>query len=164
MYFISILAIILVTVITSYSISIYVFMDIPSLLLVLLLNIPILISSGLLKDLHNAFRIVFGKKSGYSLIEIKRAAEAVNMTIRTLLCSGAFLFLISMVTMLGHLDDPSILGPYLSAALLCPIYACGMAILLLPIKSILQVRTIEFMPLQENAATEIPQEKNIQNE
>ncbi len=163
MYFISIAGIILVTVIVSYSISIFTFLDMPSLLLVLLLTVPVLISSGLFKDFHNAFRIAFSKKNNNSLIKIKRAAEAVNMMIRALLCSGTFLFLLSLVTILGHLDDPSLLGPYLSTTFLCLIYACGIAILLLPIKSILQVRIIEFMPQHEDTASEIPQEESIQN-
>ena len=164
MYFISIAAIILITIIASCSISFFAFLDMPSLLLVLLLTIPVLISSGLFKDFHNAFRIAFSKKNSNSLIKIKLAAEAVNMMIKTLLCSGTFLFLISVVTILGHFDDPSLLGPYLTTSLLCPIYACGIAILLLPIKSILQVRIIEFMPQQEDTTMQIPQKESKQNE
>ena len=62
MYFISILAVILVTVILTYSVSLQNFMSWPSLLLNLLLSIPILISSGLFRDFNNAFHIALGKK------------------------------------------------------------------------------------------------------
>ena len=62
MYFISILAVILVTVILTYSVSLQNFMSWPSLLLILLLSIPILISSGLFRDFNNAFHIAHGKK------------------------------------------------------------------------------------------------------
>lgn len=161
MYFISIIAVILVTVILTFSVSIQSFMDLPSLLLVLLLGIPILISSGLLKDFNNAFRIALSKKRNNNLIEIKRALEAVNMMIRTFLCIGLFLFLVAMIAVLHMVDTPESLGPSLAVSLLCFIYGTAMALLLLPIKAILQVRIIEFMPEQEN---EVLQERNTQDE
>lgn len=161
MYFISIIAIIFVTVILTFSVSIQSFIDLPSLLLVLLLALPILISSGLFRDFNNAFRIALSKKGNNSLIEIKRALEVINMMIRAFLCIGLFLFLISMITVLHRLDTPESLGPALSVSLLCFIYGTAMALLLLPIKSILQVRIIEFMPEQDN---EIPKEKDMREE
>lgn len=160
MYFISIIAVILVTVILTHSVSIQSFVDLPSLLLVLLLGIPILISSGLLKDFNNAFRIALSKKKNNNLIEIKRALEAVNMMIRAFLCIGLFLFLVSMITVLHRLDTPESLGPSLALSLLCFIYGTSMALLLIPIKTILQVRIIEFMPEQKN---EVLQERNTQD-
>ena len=83
--------------------------------------------------------------------------------IRAFLCIGLFLFLVSMITVLHMLATPESLGPSLSVSLLCFIYGTAMALLLLPIKAILQVRIIEFMPEQEN---EIPREKekDIQEE
>lgn len=148
MYFISILAIIFVTVLigcSSGSFSLTYFVDIPSLLMVLLICIPILISSGLFKDFNNAFRIALSKKSDKSLIEIKRALEAVTLMIKTLLSSGLFLLAASLLTILRRLDDPSNLGPFLSIALITWVYTLIITLLLLPIKSILNVRVIEFM-------------------
>lgn len=158
MYFVSIIAIILVTVILSFSVSIQSFIDLSSLLLVLLLAVPILISAGLFRDFNNAFRIALGQKKN-SLVEIKRALEAVNLMIRTFLCTGLFLFLVSMITVLHRLDTPATLGPAISVSLLCFIYGTAMVLLLLPVKAILQVRIIEFMPEQED---EIPTEKDMQ--
>lgn len=160
MYFISIIAIILVTAILTFSVSIQSFIDLSSLLLVLLLAIPVLVSSGLFRDFNNAFRIAFSKKKN-SLIELKRALEAVNMMIRTFLCTGLFLFLASMIAVLHRMDTPESLGPAISVSLLCFIYGTAIALLLLPIKAIMQVRIIEFMPEQES---EIPKEKDIQEE
>lgn len=158
MYFVSIIAIILVTVILSFSVSIQSFIDLSSLLLVLLLTVPILISAGLFRDFNNAFRIALGQKKN-SLVEIKRALEAVNLMVRTFLCTGLFLFLVSMITVLHRLDTPATLGPAISVSLLCFIYGTAMVLLLLPVKAILQVRIIEFMPEQED---EIPTEKDTQ--
>ena len=56
MYFVSIIAIVFVTAILTFSVSIQSFIDLPSLLLVLLLAVPILISSGLFRDFNNAFQ------------------------------------------------------------------------------------------------------------
>lgn len=150
MYFLSILAVILVSVILSFSVSVQNLMDLPSLLLVLLLSIPILISSGLLKDFNNAFHFALGKKKSSSLIEIKRALEAVTLMIRTFLCSGLFLFLTAMIAVLHSMDTPQSLGPAISVSILCFIYGTALALLLLPVKSILQVRIIEFMPESED--------------
>lgn len=161
MYFISILAIILVTVIlgSSWGFSPFFglnhFVDLPSLLIILLICIPLLISSGLFKDFNNAFRIALNKKAEYGLIEIKRAIEAVSLTIKTLLCAGIFLFAASLLQILKMLSDLTELGPTIAVALLTLIYTLIFALMLLPIKSILNIRIIEFMPEQtENAAQE----------
>lgn len=157
MYFISILAIILVTIILgngwgfSPFFGLTSFIDLPSLLIILLICIPLLISSGLFKDFNNAFRIALNKKAEYSLIEIKRAIEAVSLTIKTLLCAGIFLFTASLLQILKILSDPVELGPTIAVSLLTLIYTLIFALMLLPIKSILNIRIIEFMPeLTEN--------------
>ncbi|MCM1251610.1 MAG: hypothetical protein NC321_02220 [Clostridium sp.] len=64
---------------------------------------------------------------------------------RTLLSSGLFLLVASLLLILRGLDDLSALGPVLSVALITWAYALIITLLLLPIKSILNVRVIEFM-------------------
>lgn len=152
MYFISIFTIILVTVLmgcSSGSFSLAYFIDLPSILMILLICIPILISAGLFGDFNNAFRIALSKKRDNSLIAIRRALEAVTLMIRTLLSSGLFLLSFSLLMILRRLDDLSALGPVLSVALITWAYTLIITLLLLPIKSILNVRMIEFMP-EEN--------------
>ena len=163
MYFISFAAIIFVTIIVTFSIPIQNLADMPSLLCILLICIPVLISSGLFKDFNNAFRIVLHKKRERSLIEIKRAAEAVNLVIKTVVYSGIFQFLLSLVVVLHRMDDPAHLGPILASAFLSSIYACGFALILLPLKSILKVQIIEFMPEQKEgqAQEEIIQQDQV---
>ena len=156
MYFISILAIIAVTLIASGSSNPEAIIDAPSIVIVLLICIPILISSGLLKDFNNAFRIALSRKKEAGLTEIKRAAEAVNLTIHTLFYSAFFLFAISLIAILRSLSDPAMLGPNLAVAFLTCIYSLALALVLLPIKSILTVRAIEFM--------QQPEDENIQEE
>lgn len=160
MYFISIAAIILVTIIVCFTgnTSIADFMDLSSLAIILLLCIPILISAGLFKDFNNAFRIALHKGKEYSLIEIRRALEAVSLVIKTLLYSGIFLSAVSLIVLLRRLSEPAEIGPNLSVAILTWIYTLAIAMILLPIKSILNIRIIEFMPEHtehtENALSE----------
>lgn len=150
MYFISILAIIAVTIIAAGNIDLKVFLDAPSLIIILLICIPMLISSGLLKDFNNAFRIALKRKKEAGLTEIKRAAEAVSLTIHTLSFSAFFLFAISLISILRNLSDPAALGPSLAVAFLACIYSLALALALLPIKSILTIRAIEFMQQPED--------------
>lgn len=160
MYFISILAIMFATILLgsgwgfSSCFGLTHFVDLPTLLIILLICIPILVSSGLFKDFNNAFRITLNKKAEYGLIEIKRAIEAVSLIIKTLLCTGIFLFTASLLQILRMLSDPAELGHNISAALLAWVYTLIFALMLLPIKSILNIRIIEFMPEQTENTTQ----------
>lgn len=81
------------------------YMDVTSLLILFILCIPILISSGLVKDFNNGFRILFKKGKQTNLAEIKRAVEAVELTMKILLYSGMFSFLFSVVIILDISKD-----------------------------------------------------------
>lgn len=118
-------------------------LDFPSLLMILAMTIPIMISAGLLKDLNNAFRFVIGKKESGSLRELKRAVEAVTLAIRSFLMSSILMALISLIIFLAKLDSPEKLGPILAVIILPMIYAVGFATLLFPLRSQLKTRIIE---------------------
>lgn len=151
MYLISIIAIILLISLSSNffmefsTISFQYLLDLPSFIMLLIICIPFLVSSGLMKDFNNAFRIVLSRKKNVSLNELKRAIEAVTLAIKTLLGSGFLIFLMSMLIILHTLDTPESLGPKVSATLTAFIYACVFALPLLPLKSILNLRIIEYM-------------------
>lgn len=151
MYFISIIAIILLICLSSNffmgfsTISLHYLLDFPSLIMLLIICIPFLVSSGLINDFNNAFSIALSKKKNVSLNELKRAIEAVTLTIKTLLGSGFLIFLMSMLIILHALDTPEALGPHISTALIAFIYACVFALPLLPLRSILNLRMIEYM-------------------
>ena len=152
MYLISIIAIILLISVGlvfsmdfSSMLTIGYLIDFPSLILLLIICIPFLVSSGLIKDFNNAFRIALSRKKNVSLNELKRAIEAVTLAIKTLLGSGFLIFLMSMLIILHALDTQESLGPKLSAALITFIYACAFALPLLPLRSILNLRIMEYM-------------------
>lgn len=150
MYILSFFAVILVSVVmlafsgTGFD-SIYIFMDIPSILLLLLLIIPILIASNLLKDFNNAFRLVISKKKGSSILELKKAIEAVTLVKNVLLFGAGFISVFSMIIILKELEDLSHLGPNLAVVFLTLLYSLAINIILLPVKSKLQVMLMEYI-------------------
>lgn len=151
MYLISILALaVVVGMICTWSgINITYLWDFPSLLWILAVTIPIMISAGLLKDLNNAFRFVLGKREAGSIRELKRSVEAVTLAIRSLLMSGILMALISFIVLLGKLDTPEKLGPILAVIILPVVYATGFVTLLLPLRSQLKARIIERLSEEE---------------
>ena len=82
------------------------FIDLPSLLLILIFDVTMLLSTGLLKDFNNAFRLVARKKSEESVTEMKRAIEAVVLTRRVTLAAGGFTMLFQLVLIMAYMDDP----------------------------------------------------------
>ena len=122
-----------------------IFVDFPSLILVLIILIPGLASSGLLRDFNNAFSVALGKKKNKTLLEMKRAREAVELARKTLVATGVFTFLFALVVILRTLDNPEALGPNVAVALLTFIYAEILNILLLPISSKIKVKELEYL-------------------
>lgn len=150
MYLISFIAIIIVITISSgfllgSPMSASYLVDLPTFILLLIICIPFLLSANLTNDFNNAFGIALGRKKDVTLNEIKRAGEAVSLTIKTLLCSGFLLFLMSIVAILHCMDTPELLGPHISVAILSLLYSCVLTLILLPLKAILNLRIIEYM-------------------
>lgn len=145
MYFVSILAIIIVVLAMAFSMPLIYLLDFPSLILLLVFCIPILFSAGLQKDFCRAFHIALSKKTDVSLTSIKRSSEAVSLVIKTLLCGGLFMALLQCIIVLHLMVDLTSLGPNINTSCICLIYALAFSILLLPLKSILKVRMAEYM-------------------
>ena len=151
MYLISIIALAFVTILMCMvsGLSIQWLLDMPTLLLLLLISLPIIISAGLLRDLNNAFRFVIRKKTEKSLKELRRSVEAVSLAIKTFLWSGILLSIIQMVVILGRMDSLETLGPMLCVSVLSVLYGVGISLLLLPLRTSLQVQIIEFLSEEE---------------
>lgn len=154
MYLLSVLSIILCFLLMSNIFPPVEFFDIISLLFLLLVLIPVMISSGMLKDLNNAFREVFGKRKKATLLELKRAHMAVKLAGRISLAGGVMLMLLQMIVMLHNMSEPATLGPTISVAVLIMIYAVIFYILLLPVGAKLQQRILEYIPPEEEQKAE----------
>ena len=154
MFFLSIIGVILTTAViflltAGNFYAIYRVMDISTLILLLILFIPLLVSSGLWKDFNNAFRLGIGKKKAEGLLELKRAKEAVALSIKIIMAGTAFIMALSAIQVLYMLDDPTSLGPNLAVIILSLVYGMFIVLILLPLKSILHVKIQEYISTDE---------------
>lgn len=160
MYFLSILGVILSVILMGCSgeamQNLGYLLDIVNILLVLIVTIPILASSGLHKDFNNAFKFTLGKKEADNLIELKRAKEAITLVIKTVILSGilfwAFETIVISYNVINDADTIEKLNKSISMFLaneaigiLSIFYAMVVSLLLLPIGSRLEVKMAEFM-------------------
>ena len=151
MYFLSLLGVIITTALISFFTNgrwdrMF---DVMSLLILLLLVIPILISSGLSKDFSNAFRYSIGKKKPEKLLELKRAKEAVSLVIWTTVSASVFVTMAQLIQILYWISELSSLGPNLSVMIISIMYGMGFVLLLLLMQAILNVKIQEFISGQE---------------
>ena len=120
--------------------------DSVSLVFIIIITIPILIVTGLHSDFINAFRFTIGKTTkAKSILELKRAKEAVILTGRTAISGGLVSTCLGAVTTLYEVDNLDILGPNMAVSLLPSFYAGLFYLLLAPIRSKLEVLIAEYM-------------------
>ena len=96
------------------------FIDLPSILLILLVLIPGLIIMGEWKDFIKSFSV--GLKP-YSLLELKNIVGAVGAAQKLTIYSALMAIIISAVLMLGRLDDLEMIGANLAICFLAGLYA-----------------------------------------
>lgn len=121
------------------------YFDAVSLLLILILVLPILVSAGLLKDFFHSFALVIGKHKAESMSELNRCVTAVKTAIKTSLAGGGFLVLCCVIQILMTLNDPLLLGPNVAVAILTMIYALVLVLLLIPIQARLEILKQEYL-------------------
>ncbi len=107
------------------------FMDVPSILMILLVLIPGLLIMGEWKDFIKAFSV--GIKS-YSLLELKNIIGAVDAAQKLTIYGALFTIIMSGILLLGRLEDPSVLGPNLAVCFLSGFYAVIVEFFLLPLR------------------------------
>ena len=89
------------------------------------------------------------KKKPDKLLELKRAREAVNLVILTIIAASVFIAMVQMIQILYTLDNLSSLGPNIAVMLVSIMYGMCFVLLLLPIQSKLNVKIQEFISGQE---------------
>ena len=153
MYFLSMVSVILMTVVMcgtwmdgSYFIR---YLDFNTILFLVLFLIPLLISGGLLKDFQNAFRLGIGRKEAASLMELKRAKEAVSLTVKIMMVSSVFICAIQGIFIIYNMNDPASLGPSFSVSLLSLVYGMGIALVLFPLQARINIKIQEFVSEKE---------------
>ena len=107
------------------------FLDIPSLLLILLILIPGLMIFGEWKNFTKAFSV--GIKE-YSLLELKNIIQAIKAAQILTILAALFAILTSIVIVLINLFDTSLIGPNLAVCILSGFYAAIIEYFLLPLR------------------------------
>ena len=122
------------------------FIDLPSLILILLFLIPGLIIMGEWKDFIKAFSVGIKK---YRLLELKNIIEAVAAA-QKLTVFGALLAIItSGVLVLGRINNPETIGPNLAVCFLSGFYAVIVEFFLLPLRLNAERKMNEEMDLED---------------
>ena len=107
------------------------FIDLPTLILLLIVLIPGLIIMGEWKDFMKAFSV--GIKQ-YRLLELKNIIGAVDAAQKLTAFGALFAIIVSGVLILGRIDDFSLIGPYLAVCFLSGLYAVILEFFLLPLR------------------------------
>lgn len=111
------------------------FIDLPSIIVILVLSFSMLLASGLLPDLFRGFKVMGRKENIFTALELHKTEIAVGLTIKLLLLSGFLGFMIGLVGMLSSLSDLSLIGKNLAVAMLTLLYALLLIFILLPVKA-----------------------------
>ncbi|MBQ3796368.1 MAG: hypothetical protein II842_08780 [Butyrivibrio sp.] len=122
------------------------FLDLPSLLLIVLIFVPGLLIMGEWKDFVKAFSV--GIKP-FSLLELKNIIGAVDAAQKLTIYGALFAIIISGVLVMGQLDDPYTIGPNLAVCFLAGLYAVIIEFLLLPLRLNAERKMNEEMDLGE---------------
>lgn len=98
------------------------FWDAPSMLVVVAIAVPMLIFSDNFPDFIRAFDIAITKHD-YTTKEIECSEQAMGLAIRLIFLTGIFGFFTGFINMLGHISEPSMIGPSAAIALLTVYYS-----------------------------------------
>lgn len=146
-----ILAVLLNTVVSESGFDTVIsYLDAVSILQFAIIIIPILAASGLLKDFNNALKLVIGRKKAESMLQLKRAKEAVKLVGNTSLASGAMAtccgFIVSVHNSISSTGiDIEKLAFDFAVSVLTTFYGLVLYLLLLPVKSKIEIKISEFM-------------------
>ena len=122
------------------------FLDLPSILLIVLILIPGLLIMGEWKNFLKAFSVGIRP---FSLLELKNIIGAVDAAQKLTIYAALFAIIISGVLLMGRLDDPYTIGPNLAVCFLAGLYAVIIEFLLLPLRLNAERKMNEEMDLGE---------------
>jgi transcriptional regulator with XRE-family HTH domain len=127
----------LITIISGGVGMIIYFIDLPSLVALLGIQLIILGASGHFADFFRSFKLLFCSKR-YSDEELMQLSEksdyALSFGIKAMLLASICVGLIGFVVFMQHLSDPATIGQNLSVMVLTSLYACIISLILLIIK------------------------------
>lgn len=140
--------------------SIVYFIDMPSIITLALLVLPMMIIAGVMKDFNNAFRLGAKVKKPAKRMELLRASEAVSFVMKAFWAAGIFGFLVP--TMNAFLQIPgdltvSLAMKYIAVGSIPLCYASMVTVILLPLRTRLRTRLNELCEENVNMADGVKQ-------
>lgn len=143
--------------------TLYNYIDIPSMIILLLLVIPVLISAGMFRDFCVSFKRAFSAQIICTRAELQRSMEAVKLARKSNYAAGIFGFLISFVFVCKGYDlsDAHVFWLNMAVAVIPVIYAVALDLIFLAVYGRLKKRYMDFMqmgygmPEKEPATTAI---------
>lgn len=138
MYFLGVLLyIVFLVILSAFSspASALLFVDLPSLIVILALTLPMLMASGLLSDFFKGFMLMGKKVNYYSSIDLKRIIEADKLAIQTLIIAGGIGAITGTISLLSNISDMSKFGPSLAIAMITVLYSLIFISVILPVKA-----------------------------
>lgn len=156
MYLLAILVFLAVIVLTVglncglAGVSMSIFVDIPSLLIVLLIVIPILLGAGVWKDVISAFRMLLTRKWDVTLYELRCAEHGLKVLMASLLAAGSFGTVCSLLAVLGYVPqsggmEMEAICANLEVASIPFFYSLLFLLLLIPLKALVKRHILDFM-------------------
>lgn len=109
-----------------------IYIDPPSLILILTFTIPILFASGLHRDFFKSLNLMVLKENTFSEVELKRMLQSVKLVIKTLFASGVLGTFIGTIAILS--STPFIFAHF-AITMITLLYAIIFIIMLLPIEA-----------------------------
>lgn len=122
------------------------FVDLPSLVFLLLFSVPPMVCSGMWGDFMRAFSA--GKKD-FSVALLKRSEKAVSMMQRFVLIGGFFSVFIALIVCLSFVSDFSMLGKNLAVVCISAFYTAALEFILIPLDANVRTALIDAMNLDE---------------
>lgn len=123
------------------------YIDVPSLIILLLLVIPVLISAGMFRDFRASFRRAFSVRVTCTRVELQRSMEAVKLARKSNFTAGIFGFLTAFVIVCKRYDalGEKVFWFCMAVAVLPVIYAAVFDLIFLAVYGRLKKRYIDFM-------------------
>lgn len=107
------------------------FLDLPSLVLIIIVLIPGLLIMGIWKDFIKSFSVGIKK---YSLLELKNIIGAVDFAKKMTVFAALLAIIVSSILILGNIENLSVLGPNLAVCFHAGLYAVIIEFFLLPLR------------------------------
>lgn len=113
------------------------FIDMPSFILIIGFLVLGLGISGQMKYFWLGLKAAYGRNTFKieEMAQLKKAEYALGFGIKVIMLTGVVVSLISFVTILGYIDDPTALGPNLAVATLTVLYGVVLSMVLLMFKA-----------------------------